>query len=161
MITGTIGQAGSWLASGVLLALCITAAWLDISARRIPNWLCGITAIAGLLASVLLLGLPATGSAVIHACIALIAGMLLFKIKFIGGGDAKFYAAVACWFPLGQALALLGFTSIVGFFMALFFIFRGNRQGTMTRSEKARQKNVPYGVAIAAGAMAAILIGKL
>jgi len=151
----------SWLEAGVLLALCITAAWLDIRARRIPNWLCGITALAGLLAAALLLGLPAAGSAAIHAFIVLIAGMLLFRIKFIGGGDAKFYAAVACWFPLGQAIALLGFTSIVGFFMALFFIFKGTRKGAMTRSEKARQRNVPYGVAIAAGAMAAMLIGKL
>ncbi len=160
-MTGTMGPVVSWLAIGVMAVLCVTAAWLDISARRLPNWLSGLTATAGLLAGAWLAGLPAAGSAAIHAAIALIAGMLLFRIKFIGGGDAKFYAAIACWFPLGEAPALLGFTSIAGFFMALFFIFRGTRQGAMTRSEKARQKNVPYGVAIAAGAMAAMLTGKL
>ena len=114
-----------------------------------------------MLATALTLGLPAAGSAAIHAAIALIVGMFLFKIKFIGGGDAKFYTGIACWFPLANALTLLGFTSIVGFFMAMFFIFKGSRAGLTTRSVKARQRNVPYGVAIAAGAIAAMLIGKI
>jgi prepilin peptidase CpaA len=156
----TLDPALAWLALGVLLLLCIIATWQDISTRRLPNWLCGLTALAGMLSTATLYGLPVAGSALLHAMIALIVGMALFKIKFIGGGDAKFYAAAACWFPLGQGLAFLGFTSIVGFFMALFFIFKGTRHGGMTRSEKARQRNVPYGVAIAAGAMAAALMDK-
>lgn len=151
----------SWAALGALVLLCVTAAWLDFRHRRIPNWLCGLTAIIGISATAVLSGVPATGSAGLHAVIALIVGMVLFQIKFIGGGDAKFYSAIACWFPLGQAVMLLGFTSLVGFFMALFFIIRGMRQTGTDRQARWKQRNVPYGVAIAAGALATTLAGKL
>src|SRR3546814_2063409 len=57
-----------------------------------------------------------------HAAIALVVGMVLFGMRIVGGGDAKYYAALALWFRLGEAWRLLAFVSLAGavFFLAWF-----------------------------------------
>lgn len=139
------------LLPGTLIALAAVGAWLDWHRRLLPNWLCGIAGAAGLGAA--LLG-PAGGpvwSNAVHAVIALVVGMALFAGGVIGGGDAKFYAALALWFPLDAGFRLLLLVSLAGLILTLamwVLIWRREPAGTSRQT-----RSVPYGVAIAAGAV--------
>lgn len=138
-----------------LLALCaLVGAWLDMASRRLPNWLCLTTALAGLAMAFVEGGAAAVPSPAIHAALALIVGMVLFRFGWIGGGDAKFYAACAAWFPLGSALYLLGAVSLAG--LAVITLWFGWRQLTRARQRKpgGAFAMVPYGLAVAIGAVA-------
>ena len=91
-------------ALALLGALCLTACVLDLRFRRLPNWLCAVTAVTGI-AHAVAIPVVATAwySSLLHGTVALIIGMVLFAFRWIGGGDAKFYAALACWLPFRQA----------------------------------------------------------
>src|SRR5690606_7702139 len=89
-------------------------AFLDLRDRRLPNWLCAVLAVAAAGGLAYSAGFETLAWAFLHAVLALAVGMVLFRFGAIGGGDAKFYAAAACAVPFGQALVLLGWTSVVG-----------------------------------------------
>jgi prepilin peptidase CpaA len=138
-----------------LLALCaIAGAWLDIVSRRLPNWLCLVTAMTGLVAAFIGNGIDAVLSHGLHAAIALAIGMILFRFGLIGGGDAKFYAACAAWFPLASGLYLLGTVSMVGLVVVVGWFTYRQVTGARTRANGDAFAMVPYGLAIAIGAVA-------
>ena len=133
------------------LAAAGLGAILDAKNRQLPNWLCSVLAIAAAGGLVLAEGTGAIPWALLHASIALIVGMALFRFRIIGGGDAKFYAAAACAIPLREALYFLGWTSAAGmvllFAMAIGRRFLKSARGTPI----LRGWEVPYGIAIFAG----------
>ena len=138
-----------------LLALCALAgAWLDMANRRLPNWLCLVTVLTGLAMAFAHDGAGALVSPGLHAALALVMGMVLFRIGWIGGGDAKFYAACAAWFPLASGLYLLGAVSLAG--LVVVSLWFGWRQLTRARARRRGDAfaMVPYGLAVAMGAVA-------
>lgn len=147
------------VASTAILALIAGAGcWLDLSSRRLPNWLCLAALLAGLGYAFLSGGRVDLALAAAHAAAALVVGMLLFAGKMLGGGDAKFYAALASWFPIQQALFLLVSVALSGFVLAVIVLIRSRRIARRPAFGIERQtddefRKVPYGVAIAAGAM--------
>lgn len=147
------------LSVAVLFALSLTGAWLDLSDRRLPNLLCLVTAVAGCTATVLAGGTDALLSALLHMGLALAVGMLLFGLKMVGGGDAKFYTAVASWFPLAEAARLLLLVSGSGVVLLIIWIVVRRIAGKPL-SPKAGSKfdGLPYGVAIGSGATIAVLM---
>ena len=72
----------------------------------------------------------------------------------MGGGDVKLAAALALWFPPFTTLKFLVIMSIAGGLLTVVVLllhkFRGKRQ---SRATSRRQTEVPYGVAIAVGAL--------
>lgn len=144
---------GGLLALASLVLLAIIGAYLDVRYRRLPNWLCLLVAGGGLVATATL-GAPAwPWSGPVHGVVALIVGMLLFAGGLIGGGDAKFYAALALWFPLRDAPLLIGITSVAGLVVLLAWLaWRrvGRVRGAALGSDFHK---LPYGVAIASGAV--------
>lgn len=134
------------------------AAISDLRAFRIPNilptmiiTLFGIIhAISGFSASLI--------PNFLHFMLALAVGMLLFSRGWIGGGDAKLYAAVALWFNWQGAVALIFLTSLSGLLLAIAFVVtrmsgvRRNQKDTDERKSKL-ERRIPYGVAIALGAV--------
>ncbi|QGN54460.1 prepilin peptidase [Novosphingobium sp. Gsoil 351] len=139
-----------------LLGLCaLGGAWLDLARRQLPNWLCLVTALAGLGAYVASNGGAAIWSPLAHMAIALIGGMGLFRVGWIGGGDAKFYAACAAWFPLRMGLTLLLCVSLAGLLLLLVWFVARRIGGSAKPKAAAGSALVPYGVAIATGAVAA------
>jgi prepilin peptidase CpaA len=133
------------------LAAAGLGAILDARYRLLPNWLCSVLAIAAVGGLALVEGTRAIPWALLHASIALIVGMVLFRFRIIGGGDAKFYAAAACAVPFGEALYFLGWTSAAGVVLLLVMIV-GRRLMPSTRGTPIlRGWEVPYGVAIFAG----------
>ncbi len=142
-----------------ILAICaLVGAGLDVVTRRLPNWLCLATAASGLAFVAFGAGPASLLSPLAHAAIALMVGMMLFRLGWIGGGDAKFYAACACWFPLGSGLYLLGLVSAAG--VAVVVLWFGYRQltGARKREGEGRFGMVPYGVPVAIGAFALKLL---
>ena len=144
-----------WLSVAVLAAIAVTACYYDVAQRRLPNWLCAITLVAGLAVTGLAGDWVQMGMALAHAVLALVIGMALFAVGAIGGGDAKFYAAMAAWFPLGLGVVLLFSVSLCG--LALLVVWLGWR---LSRRAAPRNKDdvfakLPYGVAIAIGGLIA------
>lgn len=132
----------------------LAAVGFDLSARRIPNWLCLVTAAAGLAFAVFTGGGQGLASHGAHMVIALVIGMILFALKIVGGGDAKFYAAVAAWFPLSAAVSLAVTISFAG--LVLFLLWAGVRMLTGARVRAPQEGGMtkfPYALALAAGAM--------
>ena len=142
------------VATSLFALFALAGAWLDVASRRLPNWLCLATTLAGLAAAFAQGGAEALPSPALHAVLALLAGMALFRIGWIGGGDAKFYAACAAWFPLASGFYLVGAVSLAG--LVVITLWFGWRQLTHARTRKDGEafSMVPYGLAVAIGAVA-------
>ncbi|QUL38130.1 prepilin peptidase [Erythrobacter sp. JK5] len=152
--------------AGVLCGLLVLAAWLDGRYRLLPNWLavlilcCGVATIF-------------TGSHAApwwshpgHAGIALVIGFALFARGWLGGGDAKTYAALALSFPMSQAFGLLAATSIAMLAIGTVWIavsrIRRRRAAASGPTEAVGARGdfakIPLGVAIAAGGIAMVVL---
>ena len=77
--------------------------------------------------------------------------MGLFSQGWIGGGDAKLYAAVALWFNWAGAVALIFMTTMSGLILAAIFIVA--RMAGLRKNVAKEDRRIPYGVAIAIGAI--------
>lgn len=144
-------------AVGILvLLLAAWAAVTDIRFRKIRNWNVLAVAVACLVQTWLVGGIETVGWAALHAVIALVVGMWLFNIEFIGAGDAKFYAALALAIPIQAASWMLAWTSVAGLllliFMALLRRTRRTKNGEL--QPEGPGWTMPYGVAIFAGYVA-------
>lgn len=146
---------------GVLLAVPAGyGAWLDWRERRLPNWLCAVTFVAGVIVTTIMAGPAALPAHLGHAGLALLVGMALFAPGLIGGGDAKFYAAVAVWFPLTAGFRLLFLVALAGLVLTLalwWLVWRPRGASGSAAGPPGQPRTVPYGVAIAAGALAGMV----
>lgn len=148
-------------AAGFLIASGGFAAWSDLFRRRIPNWLCAITALAGLAIAVASGSLAMVGNHALHAAIALAVGMALFALRIVGGGDAKFYAAIAAWFPLRSAGALFMVVGGCGFvLLIIWFVARRLAGKPISKTRNDPFDGLPYGIAIASGAVIMNLVAN-
>ncbi len=146
----------------VLVLLGAVGSWLDVSQRRLPNWLCLLALIAGLAFSFLSAGWVGAGMAAGHAVIALLLGMLLFAGGIIGGGDAKFYAGLAAWLPITQGLFLVVSVALSGLVLTVMMLLPLRRRARANIGGLRPQTpdifgQVPYGMAIAIGAVVSYL----
>lgn len=143
-----------------LAVLCLVACLCDLRLRRLPNLLCAVTALAGLAQAV---AFASAGTPwywyLLHGAIALLVGMALFAFRWIGGGDAKFYAALACWLPFGtDSVLLITSVCMVGFLLLVVWFVARRLQGkkiSMGRSGEDSAK-LPFGIAIALGGLLAV-----
>ncbi|MDB5424803.1 MAG: prepilin peptidase CpaA [Phenylobacterium sp.] len=145
-------------------ALVITAALRDVVSYTIPNWL-SLALVAAFPVAALAQGLPLASLAVgfgIGAA-ALVAGMAMFALRWIGGGDAKLFAAAALWLGFPAILTYLAVTGIAGGALAVSLLtlrsayvrpYVLNGPAWFARLAEPGE-NVPYGLAIAIGALAA------
>jgi len=153
-----------FLLVSVFPLLVLIAALTDATTFLIPNRLSAALAIA-FIPVALIIGLsPATiGVCVIVGVAALLFGVAMFAAGWIGGGDAKLFAAAALWLGWPAVGSLLAWTGIAG--GALAVVLLAARRGT-SPVLAARgpawvgrllepKGDVPYGVAIAFGALAA------
>lgn len=92
----------------------------------------------------------------------LVPGYLLFRFGYIGGGDAKLIAAAGLWlgFPCSAIfLVLTGLSGgVLALAMSVWFVFNveaGLRSDRLGRLFLAFSPDIPYGFAIAAGAILA------
>lgn len=135
-------------------ALALYGAYSDIRFRTIPNALNALMAIAGLGATWFAMGPVAAAWGLAHLAVAFAAGMLLYALRMWGGGDAKFYAASAAWFELWDFPRLAVSIALAG--LVLLIVWFGGRQIRGIPHGNKQKKELPYGVAIAVGGIAAL-----
>ena len=148
----------------VFPALTIVAALRDATSYTIPNWISGVL-ILGFPAAALALGLsPAVlGGHALVGVIALVAGMAMFALGWIGGGDAKLFAVAGLWLGWPAAATYILVTAVTGGGLAVGLLGLRSiwlrpyvQDGPAWVGRLATPgENVPYGVAIAVGALAA------
>ena len=140
------------------------AAAKDLTSYTIPNWislsLAGAFLPAALAAGV---ALPQLGLHLAIGLGALLAGMALFALRWIGGGDAKLLAAAALWLGWPALAPFLIATVLTGGALSLAILsLRAPLLRPLVLSGPAwfvrlaePKEGVPYGVAIAVGALTA------
>ncbi len=154
------------------LALVSASAWTDARERRIPNRITVSGLAAGvLLASFLESGLPS--QALLGAAAGLVTTFPLFALGAIGAGDAKLFTAIGAFLgPLAMVSAALYAGVLGGVLVLLVSIREGSivmvlvgsrdllvhtatlgRYGHRPTLLNATMPKIPYGVAIAGGAI--------
>lgn len=151
------------IALSLLPALVIVAGLKDLTSMTIPNWISGILVI-GFFPVALAAGLPPMQVAV-HlgvGMLALVIGAGMFALNWIGGGDAKLMAASCLWLGVMGSTMFLLWTGLFGGLFCLFLIFarfysRPYLAGAPMWVGRLMEPkgDIPYGVAIAAGALMA------
>ena len=157
---------GLVLAVGVVLLLRLS--FEDLRHRRLPNRL---VAGYGLLCPLALLVSGAPMVQWLQHGIVAVAGFLvllaLFSARALGGGDVKLGTAVLAWAGVQDLMSVLLVISIVGLVLALLGLLlnapclrRGSVAGLLRGARRALlvRRGVPYGVALAAGGLAALPI---
>ena len=145
-------------------AMVVVGGLRDLTSFTIPNWISAVLILAFFPAA-LAYGLApgAIGAHLGVFALALLAGMGMFALRWIGGGDAKLFAAAALWLGFPASLSYLMVTAMAGGGLALALISLRSpilRPYVLSGPAWSRRlaepdESVPYGVAIAIGALIA------
>ncbi len=141
--------------------VCLGAAH-DVHNLTIPNWISGCLILFFFLLA-FLLGLPwsSIGGHLAFGAGILAIGIVLFAVGGFGGGDAKLLAATSLWMGLSNGLSFLLMVAIAGGGLTLVILLLRRMPVLNWQSvnrvvlhlQYSANKGVPYGVAIAAGAL--------
>ena len=147
----------------VLPAIAIAAALKDVTTMTIPNWM-SAALIVLFFPTAWLVGLPFQ-QVLIHlgvAFVALLVGMGMFALRWLGGGDAKLMASTVLWLGLSGGGMFLLWTGVCGGLFCLSLIYaRFHARPYVAGAPQwlgrllEPKGDIPYGVAIAAGALIA------
>ena len=156
-------EAPQWVA--LLLTVLLLAAAAEDSVRlRISNVAVLLVIVTALIAAFLVGPKLALWQNVAVFAALLAVGTLMFAAGKLGGGDVKLLAAVGLWFDLKGALWMLLDVVLAGGVLAIMII----ALRSLGWSEKMRRRavilrpdgGIPYGVAIAAGALIAMALQR-
>jgi prepilin peptidase CpaA len=149
----------------VVLCALLWLAFVDVRSRRLPTKIV-LTIGALFFADALILGRP-IDDVIAHLLLATGAFLicaLLFAARMLGGGDAKLASVIFLWAGLGLSLAALTLISVIGTLVSLISLATRN----MNPAEHAQPlralawfssaRGVPYGVALALGGGAVIVL---
>lgn len=145
----------------VFPALMIFAGAMDLLTMTIPNRI-PLALVAAFACLVPFSGLGPADIA-LHAAVgaaALLVGVICFARGWIGGGDAKLFAATVLWFGPAHFLEYAMIASVIGGALTLLILFGRNvplpaglaRQAWLARLHDAGS-GVPYGLALSASAL--------
>lgn len=152
----------------------LVAAVFDVRFHRIPNWLTYSGMLAALAARLTFLGMPGLVSGLVGGLFAGGIFLLFFMVRAMGGGDVKLIAALGTLVGWPVAVELLIATAMAGGLLAIgFMIFQGKvsstlrnlgavlkhhatqgvRQHPSVNLDNPEAARMPYGLAMAAGAL--------
>ena len=151
-------------------ALVVVAALKDVTSFTIPNWI-SLALVAAFVPAAMASGasLASIGLCVAAGLGALVLGMGMFAAGWIGGGDAKLFAAATLWLGWPAALPFMLMTGMAGgaLTLALLSLRSGWFEPVLAGSPAwvrklgAQGGDIPYGVAIAVGALVTFPQGAL
>ena len=156
-------EAPLWLAL-LFAALLLVAAAQDAMRLRISNVTVLLVIFAASVAAVIAGVQLALWQNLVVFFVLLVAGTPLFAAGKLGGGDVKLLAAVGLWFSIKSAAWMLIAVLLAGGVLALVVL----ALRAFSWSEAARDRavilrpkgGIPYGVAIAAGALIAMALQR-
>ncbi|MGB4106505.1 MAG: prepilin peptidase [Alphaproteobacteria bacterium] len=150
----------------VAVTVGVLAAWSDFKGLVIPNWHSGAIIVSFFTAFILmhLLGQPEVFSGIFsHAAAGIIIFMVtatMFGLKAIGAADSKLSTAFAFWVGIPGLPAFLFYMTLAGGLIGLSAIALRKLQpvknpapGGWVARVQAGENKVPYGIAIACGAL--------
>lgn len=155
------------LLAQILLAgfplLMIIVAWRDLVSMTIPNWISlALIVNFGLLALVSQLPWHEVGIHLGVGAGALILTMIMFALGWIGGGDAKLFAAASLWMGWPDMIVYALASAVMGGVLTLLILFMRSRPMPKFLYERPwiamhlkDKGDVPYGIALCAGALIA------
>ena len=148
----------------VLLALVVL---YDGLTYRIPNWLNGLIAVMFVLAHLQNWDRMFWANHIGAAALVFVVGIVFFRFRWLGGGDVKLIGACALWTGFAQLPELIVYGALAGGALALAILLcrRVNalmgpampgwlRGGALAMLDPER--GLPYGLAIAFGALIAL-----
>ena len=168
----TISAAGFAIFATLLLCACVA----DVQHRRIPNRVAGLLAATGMAYSAVASARPG------HALTVSLGGLLLgltlwlplYAVRWLGAGDVKLFAAAGAWLGPARTVegALVG--ALAGGVLAVVWMLVAygvsgtaataalaiaNPRKIVNRGLDVKSRRaIPYGVALAIGAMTAALL---
>ena len=149
-----VAAAPLWLLL-VLAAAMVAAAIEDAVRLRISN-ITSLLVFVGAVAAAFVAG-PSwslwQNAAVFVAILTL--GTIAFSAGWLGGGDVKLFAAAGTWFDLRSALWFLALVFLSGGLVAVGYSI--SRRFRLRPHAGLAHSRVPYGIAIAVGALIMIL----
>lgn len=155
------------IAEAVFIVILLAAAVSDVITYRIPNALVLALAATFVIAASVHFAQTNWLSHVGAALGCLVFGFALYQFRQIGAGDVKLLAAVALWAGMSGLIALLLFMSISGLLalplilFARFLVSKAEAENLWKRPVPrvlTKRQGVPYGVAIALGGIATIVL---
>ena len=156
LVTGTFGTS------------MIMAAYKDLTSYTIPNWI-SMLMIIGFLALSPFLGLSWAEFG-IHIAVflgSLFIRMVMFSLGWLGGGDAKLFAATAIWWMPPDLLNYLMYTTLAGGVLAIIILAARKlmpltitKTGWLHRLLRDETK-IPYGLALAFAGMITLPMSEL
>jgi prepilin peptidase CpaA len=157
---------GHFIVLAILAGLFVAAAIQDALHYKLSN---RITLAVTLLYPAYVLASPTPVDwlpALILAGVVLLVGFGLFVVGWAGGGDAKLLAAATLWAGVAHFPEFLLATTLFGGFLALIMITRRliARRAALAAGHAGPpprilgQHELPYGVAIAFGGLATVII---
>ncbi len=144
----------------VFPAVMAFAGAMDLLTMTIPNRI-SIALVAAFFIVALLIGMPAN-VVMMHVAAGLLmlaVGIALFAVGGFGGGDAKLLAAGALWIGLDGLLLYVACVTVFGGALAVgILMYRSLPLDVYpipgwARRLHGKKSGIPYGIAIAAGAM--------
>lgn len=156
-----LSDAAVFASLATFAGLMVAAAVSDLRTMTIPNSL-SLAVCAGFLAFAPVSGVTlgefgwhlAAGAAVLAVC------FFMFAMNWLGGGDAKLFAAAALWFGAGHVLEFVVAAVLCGGALTLGILLGRSLPlpipvygWSLTANLLDRTKGIPYGVAIATGAL--------
>ena len=150
----------AFLIASIFMYCMGMAAYKDATTMTIPNWI-SLALISGFFVILPFVwpGWTELGTHLLVGLSFFVAGFAMFAFGWLGGGDAKLMAATALWWQWPDAIIYLLFTTILGALLALGLLmgrkFIPVRVLTSPWAYKMfkDEKKMPYGLALAAGAL--------
>jgi len=139
----------------------IAGAVSDLFRHEIPNSL-SLSLLLGYVAYAIAagIGLESAIQGLMCGLVVLVAGLVLFRFRFLGGGDVKLLAAASPWIGWMGLPAFLIWTALWGGLVAMMILIgRGWAERTSIGGPQwwqrllASGEGVPYGIAICAGGL--------
>lgn len=150
--------------AGLVLGVVTIGALSDLRTSRIPNWLTGPAALAGLALGFFYAGGEGLLAAVMGWLIGCAVLLPFFWLRWLGAGDVKLIAAVGALGGAELALFTILWSGVAGGPIALLMLLRARRLGAellqlatvraVARPNRtiATATRLPFGPAIAIGA---------
>ena len=172
-MSGFSATPAGMLAGAAFTLLLVAACASDLRSRRIPNRIVGTLALGGFVYALgTMAPLAAIGYAIGGSALGLVLWVPFWFGRVLGAGDVKLVAASGAWLGAAGVLeaSLLG--AAAGGVLAVWALTRhggiaagaarfgawmmaSRATGTLVQELTPRERRVPYGLAIATGAVAA------
>lgn len=145
----------------VFPALVILGGVYDLTTMKIPNWI-SIALVVAFLPVALVVGLPLQDMAIALGVgfAALVVGITLFAFRILGGGDAKIMAASIVWLGVSGLVPFVLATAVAGGALSVLLLMARKwvqmlpvKLPPWLQNLMQPKGDIPYGVAIAVGAV--------